>query len=89
MADYAITQVRYSSDRSRIQRLRVQALRSGAKGPPFEVWRHHVVIALQQGRTFVTPGEVHVRLVEHGDWHYLRVQPGQNPGDDLPGVVEY
>jgi hypothetical protein len=94
MAQYAISRVRYSSDGSRVQRLRVHALRGPRLGPPIEVTRSQVLIAIQQGSTFVLAGERSVaplHLVLCDDWPCLRIDPlaSTRTGDDLTGVPEF
>jgi hypothetical protein len=97
MAQYAISRVRYSNDGSRVQRMRVHALRGpnlGTLGPPIEVTRSQVVIAIRQGCTFLVGADspqapVELVVCEEGPCLRATAVAELASGDDLGGLPEF
>jgi hypothetical protein len=97
MADYAITAVRYDACRS-ICKLRVHEVRPGSVGPPLEISREQLVVAIKLGRRFVAiradrsgrySAPTHVRLMELDGRIYLRGDPHAWSCDELDGIQDF
>jgi len=56
---YAVSALRYQSDRCRLYKVRVHRVRAGSVDPPMEVLRSQIVNALAPGATLVLSGLLH------------------------------
>lgn len=97
VADYAISAVRYGSDRSIVHKLRVHRVHAGVVQPPLEVFRAQLVAAIEHGRTFTSmalnggrySAVAPVRLVLVQGRPYLRNDGDEGESDCLTGVSEF
>lgn len=98
MAEYAISAVRYSEDRSTICRVRAHEVRPGSVGPPLEITREHLLAAVRRGMRFLAirtdargrySAPAPVRLVEVGGRTYLRCDARAGSSDCLEGIEDF
>lgn len=95
-ADYVITAVRYSEDRSHIADLEIRVDQDSTIGAPEELTREAVVRMIEQGYTFVTAyvrnGQwsrgADVSVVTIGRDKYLRTDRNQVRADNLGELPE-
>jgi hypothetical protein len=95
---YAISAVRYSADRARIERVRIHAVTPGSVGPPLEISRESFLMGVELGRGFVVLARDRngryvqdgvVALVQVGGVPFLRCDADPWPADHLAAVAEF
>jgi hypothetical protein len=96
---YAISAVRYSASRARIERLRIHAVRPGFVGTPLEITRESFLLAMELGHEFVvlsrgqcerrSRAEASVQLVRVGGVAFFRCDSSGWPADDLATASEF
>jgi hypothetical protein len=95
---FAVSGVRYDSNRCRLYKVRVHRVRAGSVDPPMDVPRSVIVNALEFGTTFMAitlaaggryTAHALVRLVEVDGETFLRCDADPLPVDDLLGVLEF
>jgi hypothetical protein len=97
-ADYGISKVRYSSERTHITKVQVHEDKGDTIGMAVEWSRNQVVSAIEHGKTFVTILEgadgkwqkgqdIHIITVDKVK--YIRTDQNRRASDDLENLPEF